>query len=416
MVKFEELKKLRPSAWTSLISQELGSVDARVISIERELVPDQPTMERYLLTLAGYREPVSLMGKHTNALEATFYEDLAPFVDSIPPTCLFSHVSGDQSWLILKEAYNDWTMDKWTFTDIESIVIQLASLHAEYWDGESRLSGYGLETLLSESLSENEWENRRKDRGDKLISSMQLNESEDRIASQPTESSYFLSEHALRSLGNLDKLFNRSLKGIEALLLAGGWPGIIDDKHLEALIELLDDPLPVLHPLRHLPATLLHGDPAPGNWHISLFDDIRLLNWTDIVIGPGIYDLVNFIEQLDLLEKPNGDWEYREHWSVSEETIIDSYILEMRQKLGTQFNSREVRQAVSAARCFYLLSKWLPRFDDWFKVEKVDKEVWLEFAEMSDDQLRELGFGQVANLRPYLKNLFDRFLVAYYSL
>jgi hypothetical protein len=186
----------------------------------------------------------------------------------------------------------------------------------------------------------------------------------------------------------------------------------VDDRHLTALADLLDDPMPMLYPLRQLPCTLLHGDPSAKHWRLTLFDDYYLMNWQMMTIGPGVYDLVRFIDQAVLLpgDRANGEILRSE---TAEETMIDNYILAMRGELGTRFDARSTRLAIPAARCLLAIIDWLPRLSGWLEEMSFDKEVWQAMSKLPDDALKEAGMAELISWRRSLALIFDRFLRAY---
>ena len=109
----------------------------------------------------------------------------------------------------------------------------------------------------------------------------------------------------------------------------GGWPDVLDERHLNAAADLLDDPVPIFQPLRTLPATLLHGYPGIYNWRVSLFGERHLVDWRQAVAGPAVSDLIVFLETFNAL----GFMDDGQSPSITEETLIDSYILQLSAEL-----------------------------------------------------------------------------------
>lgn len=416
MVKIDELKRQRPSAWSRLLSQNPATRGTVVTGVKKEPQLLMPNGERYLLQLAGYEEAAILVGKNTNATEAIFFADLSPHLSSMTPYCWISHVAGDHSWVVLDEVYNDWPMNKWTAVDVESIIDQLILLHSEFWERESHLTEFGLETSLSDNFPSSHTSFGVEEEQAFEMKALQPGSQDLRIDEAQRAAHPFISEHALNTAGELAPIFQEAASGLQAIQRVGGWPGVLEQEHIVALSDLLDDPVPVLYPLRQAPSTLLHGNPAPKKWFISLFGETILVDWEDIRIGPGIYDLVSFIEQFNIIETPDGAWRQRENWLISEETIVDTYLLGMGHSLGNRFDARAVRESIPAARCFYTIVNWLPRFNKWLDLDYVNREVWADYTKMSDQELNELGLGQMASLRPHLASLFQRLLKAYHSL
>jgi hypothetical protein len=186
------------------------------------------------------------------------------------------------------------------------------------------------------------------------------------------------------------------------------------ESHLLAVSDLLDDPVPMLEPLSRLPQTLLHGDMHMYHWHVTLFDQRRLLDWAKVTVGPSIYDLVSFQERFDLLF--SGDElrpvYAREHAPIDEETIIDSYMLAMKTQLGKQFDAREMRRSLAAARCLYVILNWFPYFAGWFD-QMPDAYTWQRVNRMPIDDMPATKVRTMLVYRPFLKRVFRRFLQAY---
>jgi hypothetical protein len=204
----------------------------------------------------------------------------------------------------------------------------------------------------------------------------------------------------------------RAAEGLERIQLLGGWPNIFEEQHIQAVVDLLDDPVPMLQPLQEMPATLLHGNLSPAKWQFNLFNERYLLDWERMTTGPAVMDLVQFIEEFDLLADESG-WRIRSCWPLLEETMVDSYILRMGGKLGSSFNATHTRRAMPAARCLYVLTTWLPRFASWFQSIPDNRQAWHNFNQLCDEELAEAGFELMVGIRPYLTNLFQRFLNAY---
>ena len=73
MLELEDLRNRNPRAWTLLVTQDIGAKDIIVEAVGEEPLDDSGDVSRYLLSLADYQEPISLVGKRTNAVEALFY-------------------------------------------------------------------------------------------------------------------------------------------------------------------------------------------------------------------------------------------------------------------------------------------------------------------------------------------------------
>ncbi|MGH2537646.1 MAG: hypothetical protein ACRDHL_09660 [Candidatus Promineifilaceae bacterium] len=398
MVGVQALKKLDPAAWTGLLAHHSNGTPLRVAAVQAE--PIGRRQSRFLLWLEAHSEPIALLGKQTGATEARFYHDLAGRLPELTPRCWYSHVSGDRSWVVLDEVVNDFPARRWMPADLERVIRELAQLHATFWQEGESLHGLGLSRLLDDGAG-------------RRIPVLDAEVPLDGLELEPA--AVALSAHSRRRFGPLAALMQEASVGLRQLYDVGGWPGIFEEAHIQAAAELLDDPVPMLFPLSQQPATLLHGDPAAHNWHLSVLGEYKLLNWDQAAVGPGLVDLITFIEQFALLRLEAGGWPAWNEWQVLEETMEDGYILTMGRLLGSRFSPAAARQAIPAARCLYVLSYWLPIFAHWLSLPH-DRELWRNLNAQSDANWDRSGFGQMARLRPHLAGVFRRFLEARYAL
>lgn len=415
MVRVSDLQKLDPSSWTTLLQEDPRNEGVLVTAVRAEKLPHAPELTRYLITLAGHPEPVSLIGKQTNSDEARFYQDVSDQFPDMVPRCWFSHVTGGRSWILVDEVHNDHRPASWTPEDVEWAVADLATLHAIFWDQEAYLNSLGWQKLLAESSEPPEplpspvQSRARGKTGKPSGQDIPLQEF------RPGRLD-LVSNHALQAAGMLAPSFLEVAKGLELLQALGGWPGILEERHLLAIADLLDDPVPMLQILREQPVTLIHGNPACEKWHLGLLGERHLVGWQEIGIGPAVYDLVSFVIQFPLLRGPDDQLMVRDDWPLSEETIIDSYVLDMGSLLGSAFQATSVRRAIPAARCLYILLTWLPRIARWLGQAAGEPETWQKMSRMSDAELAAAGFSDMVVLRPYLSSLFEDFFEAYRAL
>lgn len=387
-VSVNQLRQLEADAWSTLLQQNASSEEPPVVEVTTAPAP-APAVTRYLLLFEGYREPVPFIGKKTNLAEARFYRDVAGRVPRLLPRCWLYHVSPDWSWLLLADVPVHRPVASWTGEDVEKVLALLASFHGTFWQEDLHeqypwlTSALGLPRQQARSYGHlDAWHYWDRVGGRKIA----------------------LSPHALQSAGVLAPTFIRAAAGLEVMRRLGGWPAIFGQRHAEAAGELLDDPVPMLQPLRELPATLLHGDLSLHHWRLSLLDGRRLLDWRNVKVGPSLWDLVDFLEQVELLR-----WQRPENDQLpSEETMIDSYLLRMHVGLS-HFDARIMRQALPAAFCLHVLVTWLPRFADWFQPFLGSPLTWQSLHQLDDPGLRRVGYGRLAGIRNYLSDLFVRF-------
>lgn len=399
-----QLQRREPNAWTALLREHMEEEDLVVTAVSAKPIPprtkDSPRTTRYLLSLAGHSDPITFIGRHLGAVEAAFYKELAPRVPQSVAHCHFLHQaeSGGAGWAVLDDLPGDIAPGRWSSADALAIVEKLAHLHASFANQTEALTNAGLAVRLDSAAYP--WQTLTKEQ------SLYFEEGPAAI----------LSEHALEQAGQLAPLFLQAANGLVVMRDLGGWPGILGESHLAAVSDLLDDPVPLLEPLRQLSPTLLHGDPCNRHWRVSVFDDQRLTGWQTAVIGPGILDLVSFVEQFGLLDDgENGGLKTRPLWPINEETIVDTYLLALSQRLGSRIDTRAMRQAIPAARCLYVLTNWFTHFATWFE-EMPNKFTWQKVNRMASKEFIDTPLYGFMQLRPYLSGVFERFILAYRSL
>ena len=400
-----QLKRRDPQAWTTLLNSHEDMKDVVVTAVSSRplqnlpLRSNQHQLYRYFLTLADHSDPICLIGKHTNRLEALFYSDFAQELAPLTPQCWLAEAGSEDGWLVLEDVPCHYPPEMRTAVDIEAMACDLAYLHLAFWE-----RGEELEELPH-------WLGRHQ----KSYSWQELQRQEIIYFEEGPAS--IISDHAIKTSGRLAPVLLRAANGLAVIRALGGWPGILGESHLAAAADLLDDPLPMLERLNDLPHTMLHGEPHNYQWHLTLFEDRRLLDWHKVMVGPGIYDIVNFVEQLELVYRQENNLQLYAHLEmpISQETIIDSYILTLKAKLGSRFDARTTRQAIPAARCLYVLTHWFPHFADWFS-DMPHKFTWQRVNRMSDTELMGTEFQPIVGFRPYLTAVFQRFLQSYRTL
>jgi hypothetical protein len=388
-VRVSELISCDTDAWTAIVRRHLGAEDVSVIAADATALSSK--VFRYRLALAGQSDPITLIAKHTSAREAAFYRDVAPRLGFLTAHCWFSHIYRRDGWVVLDDVPDHRPPATWTETDHERVLGNLANLHAAFWN-------------RGEELIENRW-----------LDWHVLPLTGDAGLSLPKPHRYFsyrqsglVSSHAFANLGPLAPRFMAAAGGVETLASLGGWPGVIALEHLEVFKELLDDPVPMLHTLRSLPATLIHGAPGPRHWRLTVFGDCTLMDWSAVALGPGVLDLMAHIElgeQFHCLAEGQASAEAIEQRI---QLLTDGYLLRLYEALWPLVDTRALRRALPAARCLYLLAEWLPRLGDWF-APLAASATSRPALRMDDRQLTKAGQREAVHLRPYLTGLFKRF-------
>ena len=399
-----QLQRRDPTAWTALLRECLNAEDVVVTAVSAEPIhyPSQRSkLTRYLLALDNHTDPIALIGKNTDANEIAFYQHLACRVPHLAPRCWFIHppVENRDGWLLLDEVPNNILPEKWSINDVDDVIAKMADLHAAFWQQTDSLLDQGFSPLFAP----------------KTYTFKQL-QAENPLLFKSGPGAV-LSEHAVSAAGALTPKLLKAANGVAVMRALGGWPGILGETHLQLAADLLDDPLPMLEPLRTLPVSLLHGSPHTYHWMITLFEDLRLLDWHQTAVGPGICDLVSFLEQFDVISDRNvhGQGRIRGEWPVSEETIIDNYILGMKRRLGNKYNGRLHRNAIPAARCLYTLTNWFTFFAEWAD-DMPNHFTWQKINRMPAEEVLGTPYEPFVSYRPYLSTVFNRFLLACRSL
>lgn len=399
-----QLQKRDPLAWSALLREQLG-IDELVVTAVSSKPLRYPSahgrVSRYILALANHTDPITFIGKRTTPAEVQFYQHLAPQLGGLAPTCRFIHAPNatEIGWLVMEDIPNHIPPEKWGVEDVDAIISALARLHATFWQQETAVQQASITHFLHGT--QYSWDDLRMEQAIYFESGPPV----------------VLSDHALQQAGPLAPALLKAANGVALMRALNGWPGVLEETHLAIACDLLDDPAPMLEPLRQLPATLLHGAPHSYHWQMTLFNNVYLLDWQNAHIGPGVCDLINFLEQFELLYSNNDrqQMEMRPFWPLSEETLVDNYLITLKERLGSGQHGRAIRQAIPAARCLYVLLNWFALFADWF-AEMPDHDTWLQINQLSQDELVGTSHEPIARLRPYLHGVFTRFLQAYRSL
>ena len=401
-----QLQKRDPHAWTTVLAGHVGLEDVAVTAVNAVPLHPEGTgkgysnrVVRYLVGLANASDPIPFIGKKTSPEEALFYRDLAGTIPTVAPRCWFAHVVGEDGWVILDDVPNHVAIGCWSPVDVENVIHDMVMFHVAFWDLPDLSIHYPwLPHFVGRSQKTYTWEQLRWEHA------VYFEQGPAAI----------ISDHALQHLGHLAPLFLKAANGLAVMRALGGWPGVIGESHLAAAADLLDDPLPVLEPLLRLPPTLLHGDMNKRHWQLTLFQEQRLLDWRNVAIGPSICDLISFLEQFDLLftQDEMTAIQIDGNSLATEETIIDSYLLAMKAELGPQFDARQMRQALPAARCLQIMKTCFPHFATWFN-RMPDKYTWQRVNRMTDVELAGRAWQPMVGYRPYLRDVFERFLQSY---
>lgn len=392
VVDAQKLQERHLETWTYLLRRQPELLNTTVLAVETETVNKAVT--RYLLTLSDYDDPIALIGKETTAVEAQLYDLYGSKLTNLMPTCWFSQVTSQGGgWVVLEEVPHHYRPAVWSLTDHIVMIRQLARLHASQWGRNDML---GLPTYLGEAYPTNpEWE----------------------IHPPSRPAALPFPAGAYPDVGMHTGLLQKAYTGIQILRGLDAWPTVLTHDQLNVAEELINQPEWWLSPLRSLPYTLLHSRPSVRHWQVGFMGDPMLVDWQTASVGPGICDVVYFLADVNYQAAREG---YRPAGLFAghlEETLIDTYFLELATQLNpdlTDYPSRYIRRyALPAAQCLHTLTYWFPAFAQWFLQLPSSRQTWAKIQSLDDSQLATLGYGSLIGLRPYLRRTFEQFYLAY---
>lgn len=268
--------------------------------------------------------------------EVGFYRSLASEVPMHTPELIASSAAGD--WLLLEFLDTKRQPSHWRSEDYLQAVGALAALH-------NRFRGLAVDLEAFPWLGD------------------------------PLESDFAVHRAAA------DKAIERITKAAKPEPLAG-FPG-----RRWILERLVDEADQVIQPLLEEPATLLHGDYWPGNIAVGEEDRQTVYDWQLAGIGPGIMDLLVFINKADWWFGP---------LPVDPQTLVESYRHQLADRGGVQWTDDRWQLLWDHALMWRFIQEWLdllaavPLPVLATRAEQLDR-VWLQPVE--DALTRRLGKG-----------------------
>jgi len=410
-------------AWSTLLGQYSGYAGTMVTAVETEPLP---TLEfipsgrittghyhhirRYILTLADVSDPITFIAKRTNRAEALMYELFGTPPATALPACLYVHRDGDDCFVILEDVPDHFPPHAWKAQQMDDVAATLAKIHAAHWARDTSITSVRPYQKLPFSHF-----HQQSDEDSGLFAEVDADDSRTRE---------YLSDQATRSVGRLSPLFERAAIGLEVMQSLNGWHGVLNENQMASVADLLDDPVPMLNPLLDLPITLLHGAPHPHHWRSTLFNQYFLIDWSCAQLGPGILDLMALLEGIALDRDYSREGQRSMTNSVqhspsiiqiSEQAVIDTYLLTLATELGDRTVARAFRGALPAARCLHIVLTWFSFFATWAD-DIPDPYFWRLINQLSDAELRRYHGAPAISLRHYLAGAFERLLLAYRNL
>ena len=231
--------------------------------------------------------------------EVSLYQLLADYLPVRVPKLFAAHPNGD--WLVLEMLPPGRLPEQWTRDDYLLATDQLVALHDRFWGLGADLAAY-------------KW------------------------VSRPLDADLDIYRQAATSA------YHKLTKGAASSLLTED-PKLADLlDHLLKLFNLL------VRPLRHQPPTLIHGDFWPGNIHVHTDGSLTVYDWQHIGSGPGILDLVTFIQ--------SSLWWFSP-LPISPDEIITHYRRELEQAAGARVSAEEWERLWDHALLWSFLTRML---------------------------------------------------------
>lgn len=126
-----------------------------------------------------------------------------------------------------------------------------------------------------------------------------------------------------------------------------------EDKELvQGINKIIDNLDTITHHLTNLPGTLLHGDFWPGNVHVHPNGSLTVFDWEEASIGPGILDLLGFIQ--------GSAWWFTP-LPLSPQEIITHYRQRMAQNNTHTWTDEEWEKDWDYALLWTFVSGWVDR-------------------------------------------------------
>lgn len=336
IVNLTQLQQGNIEAWTYLVRQNPRLAHSSAIRVE--LSPASFGAKRATVFLNIQQDPLSFIVYGANAAEAQFLANYADKLSFLLPQIWFINnqdtVTGETG-IVFEDVEPATPPEKWSLSDIDQVISQLAKQHAIFWQPRSEKFGW-----LPFSLARRE------------------------VTSDPSDQVKFLYPRP----GQLeidDQMF--PIFDLEILQKTRKlWPELLTKRHYQALKRLTREPRILLRPLLALPLTVLHGQPTIDRWRVTLFENSYLLHWSTVKIGPAVLDLDRLITSIP--DEPRPDRAGRlAPWDTAVESILDSYFVALSESLhehhgyGVIYSSRYMRRfALPAARCWLILNHHLP--------------------------------------------------------
>jgi hypothetical protein len=291
---------------------------------------------------------LEFVGKRVNAGEARVLEVLS----GKPPIDIPRVYFVQDGWCVMEALPPGKPPVEWTAGDARAALTNLACLHAAFWD----CAPDWLDRLDSAGL------NRRLDQ-------------------------------AARGLGLVERM--------------GGWPGLIEPGLMRAMRRTLDHRERFVAPLLDQPVTLLHGDAWMSNWNIA-GDRCALLDWSDAVAGPAVWDVNYFSEIAAVYRAADGQWQVCLP-PVGRDEVVTFYLDQLEHALGQKVDRAAFTSALAAAFVVNTLTLWMGFVEDYGAWTNLMSAVGWLLARLPGPLRRALEGLALQNQGDFLRQTFAHF-------
>ncbi len=231
--------------------------------------------------------------------EVSFYRSLAEQLPVRVPRLFASHPNGD--WLIMEMLPPERKPESWTADDYIFVVEQLVTIHDRFWG-------------LGNDLSVYPW------------------------LARPLGSDYAIYLQAAAT--GVHKLVDTDTPNLLTR----------DPNLLPTVKRLVAHADKIAAALRTPPATLLHGDYWPGNITLSIDGICFIYDWQQASIGPGILDLLHFIQA--------SQW-YFDPLPITRSELISTYREKMAKAVHFHWEDAEWDSLWDYALMWNFLTNWV---------------------------------------------------------
>ena len=267
--------------------------------------------------------------------EVAFYHNLAEQIPIGVPVLLADQPDGE--WMVFEYIQMDLVSHQWTVDQYLLAIENLVTLHDRFWN-------------LGDDLGIYNWLGRPLTR-------------------------------------DFEIYLQAATNGAQRLLKRGSLPIFHHETgYLKMLQDLIGHAGVIAQELRKVPATLIHGDYWPGNLIQAPSGNILALDWQMVGIGPGLLDLVKFVQA--------SLWNFSP-LPLSQSALTSRYRKSLAEKNSFTWAEKEWQRDWNFALLWVFLTEWVDLFAyipaSMLETRQADiQSIWLDPV---NEAIRRLGKG-----------------------